>query len=517
MLKKTVTYVRVSSKEQEQHGYSPQAQKRLLWLFARDNGFQVVKDFQEAETAKKKGRPAFNEMLEYVRDNKIENILVEKTDRLYRNWSDFVKIDELANDHGVTVYLVKENESIGKEASASQKFIHTIKTAQARYFIDNLREETKKGADEKLRLGEPPGNVPLGYLNSKDPITGRSIVIVDEKHRLLMQEMFRLYATGLFSLNSLIDKLERMGLAQSLPNNRKLNKTMVAKYLQNPFYIGHYRWRGQIHTNGNYEKLISIDVWHKAQTVLKRKNKNKQHKHNTIPFIFKGRFVCAECGRNITAEQKTKENGRVYVYYRCTKYKRNCSQKPVNENELHKYMLKTLGGLEMSSKGLEYVKAALKQSLGDKKQMHDKIYEGLLRERSTLKNRLERVYEDHLDDNITKEHYETLADKYTNRLDEIDIVMRQHDKADVNYYDFGVRILELAKNAQKLYEMAEPEEKQELLQYLLSDSKLKERKPIFTLNKPFNKVSECAQTDNRKSWQPVGESNPCCQIENLTS
>lgn len=517
MPKKAVTYVRVSSKEQEQHGYSPQAQKRLLWSFARENGFHIVEDFQEAETAKKKGRPAFNAMLDYVRENGIEYILVEKTDRLYRNWSDFVKIDELANEYGVTVYLVKENESIGKDASASQKFIHTIKTAQARYFLDNLSEETKKGADEKLRLGEPPGCVPLGYKNAKDPITGRSIVAVDDRYRLLIQEMFRLYATGLYSLHSLIDKLERMGLAQSLPEGRKLNKTMVAKYLQNPFYIGHYRWRGQVHTNGNYEKLISIDVWHKAQTVLKKKNKNKQCKHNTIPFLFKGCFTCAECGRNVTAEQKIKKSGKEYVYYRCTKYQRKCSQKPVNEAKIQKHMIDTLAGLEMSEKGLEYVKAALKLSLNDKKETHDKIYQGLLRERSTLKNRLERVYEDHLDDNVPKEQYEKLSDKYARRLDEIDVEMRKHDKADVNYYDFGVRILELAKNAQLLYEMAEPEEKQELLHYLLSNSQLKDRTPIFGLKKPFNKVSERAKTDNRKSWQPVGELNPCFQDENLVS
>ena len=516
-MKKAVTYVRVSSKEQEQHGYSPQAQKRLLWSFARDNGFHVVNDFQEAETAKKKGRPAFNAMLEYVRQENIEYILVEKTDRLYRNWSDFVKIDELVNECNVTVYLVKENESVGKDASASEKFIHTIKTAQARYFIDNLREETKKGADEKLRLGEPPGNVPLGYSNSRDSITGRAKVIVNEEYRLLIQEMFRLYATGLYSLNSLIAKLERMSLAQNLPNNRTLNKTMVAKYLQNPFYIGNYRWREQIHTNGRYEKIISIDVWQKVQAVLKRKNKNMQCKHNTIPFVFKGCFTCGECGRNVTAERKIKKSGKKYIYYRCTKYQRKCNQMPVNETDLHKHMLNTLSGLEMSDKGLKYVKTALKQSLGDKKETHDKVYQNLLRERSTLKNRQERVYEDHLDENIQKEQYDKLAEKYTKRLEDIDIEMRQHDKADVNYYDFGVRILELAKNAQILYDMAEPEEKQELLHYLLSDSKLKNKKPVFGLKKPFNKVSERAKKDDSKSWQPLGELNPCFQDENLVS
>ncbi|OGY31055.1 MAG: hypothetical protein A2805_02855 [Candidatus Andersenbacteria bacterium RIFCSPHIGHO2_01_FULL_46_36] len=103
MLKKSVTYVRVSSKEQEQTGYSPLAQKRLLWTFARDNSFDVVKEFEIAETAKKAGREVFNEMIAYVKEHEIKHIIVEKTDRLYRNWKDYVVIEELIEQHDVLI------------------------------------------------------------------------------------------------------------------------------------------------------------------------------------------------------------------------------------------------------------------------------------------------------------------------------------------------------------------------------------------------------------------------------
>lgn len=80
-MSKAVTYVRVSSREQQELGNSLGAQKRLLWEFARNNGYNVVKEFEEAETAKEAGRKEFNKMLAYVRQHGIKFVLVEKTDR----------------------------------------------------------------------------------------------------------------------------------------------------------------------------------------------------------------------------------------------------------------------------------------------------------------------------------------------------------------------------------------------------------------------------------------------------
>src|SRR3989338_6380384 len=116
MLKKAVTYVRVSSKEQNDQGFSPEAQRSCLYDFARRNGFDVVQEFEDVETAKKAGRKDFEAMLAYVKERGIKYILVEKTDRLHRNFTDYVAIENLTEQYDVTVYLVKENTAIGKES-----------------------------------------------------------------------------------------------------------------------------------------------------------------------------------------------------------------------------------------------------------------------------------------------------------------------------------------------------------------------------------------------------------------
>ena len=87
-----VLYARVSSKEQEREGFSIPAQTKLLRSYAERNDFKVVATFIDVETAKQAGRTNFGNMLVFLRNNSgIKIILVEKTDRLYRNFKDYLR------------------------------------------------------------------------------------------------------------------------------------------------------------------------------------------------------------------------------------------------------------------------------------------------------------------------------------------------------------------------------------------------------------------------------------------
>src|SRR3954464_12605740 len=84
--KQAVIYARVSSKEQEKEGFSIPAQLKLLKEYAAANGFTVAGEYLDIETAKQAGRAAFDAMVAYLKAHpSIRVMLVEKTDRLYRN------------------------------------------------------------------------------------------------------------------------------------------------------------------------------------------------------------------------------------------------------------------------------------------------------------------------------------------------------------------------------------------------------------------------------------------------
>src|ERR1019366_1006922 len=104
-MKESVIYARVSSKDQEREGYSIPAQRKTLMEYAPKNGFRIVQEFVDVETAKCAGREKFGEMIAFLRNNsKCRTVIVEKTDRLYRNFRDYLTLEDL----GVEIHLAKE-------------------------------------------------------------------------------------------------------------------------------------------------------------------------------------------------------------------------------------------------------------------------------------------------------------------------------------------------------------------------------------------------------------------------
>jgi site-specific DNA recombinase len=242
-----VIYARVSSREQEKEGYSIPAQIRLLEEYAQREGMRVVQTFSEAETAKTSGREGFNRMLDFLgkdgRAKGIRTILVEKTDRLYRNFKDYVRLDDL----DVAIHLVKENEVLSKDSRSSSKFVHAIKVLMAKNYTDNLSEEVKKGRLEKARQGHYPMKAPYGYRNNKET----RLIDIHPEQAPWVRRAFQLYGSGQHSLDQVREQLYAEGMRFTSAYKEKIHKSTLAKLLQNIFYTGDFIM------NGGYGKSSS--------------------------------------------------------------------------------------------------------------------------------------------------------------------------------------------------------------------------------------------------------------------
>jgi len=127
-----VLYARVSSAEQSL-GYSTDAQIKLLHEYANKCGYTIKKEFIEAKSAKKAGRTQFGEMLKFATtNNKIKHILVEKTDRLSRNFSDCVDINNLIENHNALIHFVKEGSILHKDSNSQTKLMYGIRAVIAK-------------------------------------------------------------------------------------------------------------------------------------------------------------------------------------------------------------------------------------------------------------------------------------------------------------------------------------------------------------------------------------------------
>ena len=192
-----VIYASVSSKEQDKEGFSIPAQLKLLKEYAAANGFMVAQEYVDVETAKQSGRTAFGEMVAYLKGHPaVRVMLVEKTDRLYRNLKDWVTVDEL----DVEIHFPKEGVVLSRESRSSEKFMHGIKVLMAKNYVDNLSEETRKGMLEKAEQGIWPSFAPLGYRNLDGP-DGKKIIAPDPDVAPIISKLFDWYATGRLSLS----------------------------------------------------------------------------------------------------------------------------------------------------------------------------------------------------------------------------------------------------------------------------------------------------------------------------
>jgi len=131
--------MRVSSKEQEESGFSIPAQQKFLLNYAQKKGFEVVKVFAESITAKEAGRTEFEKMLKFLRKQKKAcHLLCEKNDRLLRNEDDAATVKNLFTKTDISVHLVKDNMILNKNSTPYEIFIFMMFSAVSSLYPRNL-------------------------------------------------------------------------------------------------------------------------------------------------------------------------------------------------------------------------------------------------------------------------------------------------------------------------------------------------------------------------------------------
>jgi site-specific DNA recombinase len=495
---KVILYARVSSKEQEKEGYSIPAQLRLLKEYAQKNSLTIVKEFIDIETAKQAGRANFGEMIRFLEKNPaVKIILVEKTDRLYRNFKDYVTIDDL----DLEIHLVKEGEVLSKDSKSHQKFIHGIKVLMAKNYIDNLSDEVKKGFAEKVMQGGYPNKAPLGYINNKET----HIIEIDSKRAPFIKLMFEWYASGNYSISSIRQKCIEEGFTYR-KSEKYISRSNVERILKNIFYVGYFKWDGKIY-EGSHPPIISKGLFDSVQEAFRRQNKPK---HSKRRFAFAGLLTCEKCGCTITAEIKKQR----YTYYHCTGFKGKCGNSWVREEELEDSFGEIVRNIRIDRSHVELIKEALRLSHTEEKEYHDQMIKDLSAQYMRIQNRLDQAYIDKLDGKIVEEFWLEKSEEWRGEQQAIREKIHRHENANVNYFDQGVKILELAHRAYPLYLSQNAFEKRKLLDFILSNCTLNDGILCPTYRKPFDILAKGIRNQNLLGDR---DSNPDKQIQSLLS
>jgi DNA invertase Pin-like site-specific DNA recombinase len=473
---KNIIFCRVSSKEQEETGYSLDAQEKLLKEYSEKKGFDTVKIFKVSESASgKMVRKLFMEMFEYADKHKIDVICCEKIDRLTRNLKDASLVqDWILQNKNREVHFLKESFILNDNTRAHENLVWDMKVAIARFYTNNLSEEVKKGQKEKLSQGWLPTKPPLGYRTIGEK--GHKTHVIDVEKAPFIRKMFELYSTGNYSTTALADVMFKEGLRTR--SNGRLGKSMLYNLLSDPFYCGKMRWKEEI-KQGNHEPIITKELFDAVQKKLNRKFKSPLYtKH--LP-VFKAKMTCEECGGTITWE---KQKGHWYGH--CNHYRKECTQKTWwRQEKVEDELLPLLE--KMAPKGkrvLEVIEKALKESHGDEIKYYTSAVAEINNTLNVVQRRLEAIYEDKIDGKITPEFYLKKLEEYSKQKDEATEALKRVNEGNTKYYEAGYALHELAVKSYEIYKSpkATTEDRRLLLSKIFSNISLDACKitPVYT-------------------------------------
>jgi DNA invertase Pin-like site-specific DNA recombinase len=475
----------------------------------------VAQEYVDVETAKQTGRTAFGEMIAYLKAHPaVRVMLVEKTDRLYRNLKDWVTVDELE----VEIHFPKEGVVLSRDSRSSEKFMHGIKVLMAKNYIDNLSEEARKGMQEKAEQGIWPTNTPLGYRNTTG-WDGKKIIAADPAVAPIVTKLFEWYATGQHSLKEAARRARGAGLVYR-KSGAKVPVSTVHSILRNRLYTGWFQWNGKLY-QGKHEPLVPVGLWERVQEVLDCRSA-KKHRRMRHDFAFSGLIACGKCGCSVVGEIKKQR----YVYYHCTGYAdkcqgnlASCRRKYVREEVLEGQFTELLGRLRFDDELLGWVREALQASHADQRRDHQGAIARLQAEYKRLDERIHAMYVDKLDGKIGGDFYDRFAGEWREEQRRLQLEIDRHQQADESYMDEGLQILELARNAQMLFEHQPAREKRRLLNFVLSNCSWEDGTVRATFRQPFDLLAEttgiaageapgnAANSAKSEIWLAFGDSN----------
>ncbi len=458
---------------------SIESQRRELLEFAKKNGLQVVKIFEESQSAYKLGRPIFTIVMEMIADELADAILTWKPDRLARNALDGGKVIQAMDDKKL-MEIRTPYECFRQEDNRMLLYIHF---GMSNDYSRQISANVKRGNRQKYARGEFVGKAPLGYLNSK--VGNSSNIVLDPEKAPFVRKLFEEFSTGKYSVQDLVRKADSWGLRSVF--NHKIAKSGMYTLLRRTAYYGVYIHADEPH-QGSYESLVTKGLFDRVQEVLEDRGKPRKkdwtHTYKTL-------VKCAECGCSITATTKEKyykktRNTGIYTYYYCTKRRGKCSQKPITEEEMEEmmrdYILKIDIDKEVWEIGIELLRAKHQDEM-------DKFIEAskrLEKEKEGVKRDLQKLLDMRLREEISAEEYTEAKKLLLDKKVAIEEKLTDKEESSDNWLELAENFFETCYRARKIMQGEDYEKKRDLIECVGWNLFLNNKKLEFSFKKPYN-------------------------------
>ena len=402
-------YIRVSTEDQAREGFSLPEQEKRLRAMCEYKGYEIYKLYKDAGISAKTGntRPAFEELLQDIRDKKCNTIVVLKLDRLTRSVFDLEGIMNFLEENNA--YLDCANEEINT-TNSSGKMVARLLTTVSQNEIERTSERTKFGLAGAIKEGHIPARAPLGYkhIDKKlvpDPLT-KDIVI----------RIYNLYFEGksYYNIATIFNEEQVLG-------KTNWKDTGILRIISNEVYKGDYVHGKRTNHPTLYrdvvEPIISKEMWENCQV---QKKKNQKNYMRTQTYIFLQKLKCPKCGRILAggASHKIKSD-KWYFYYRCENCKNNIHEDKIEDKI--KVLLADI--LEYDNVVNEFFLPVLKSKVDNPKQE-------LENELKNLNNKKERIRKAYIDELFTEEEFKQESKLIENQIEIINSKLLENSQAE---------------------------------------------------------------------------------------
>ncbi len=290
-------YCRVSTEEQAKEGHhSLDYQEQLARHRVSDRGWQVARVRKDVASGKSgSNRPGYQELLEDIKERRIDAVVVYKLDRLSRSVRDVYAFIELIQRHGVD--FVSLNEGFDTSTSMGRAAFG-ISAVFAQLTRETIAENVTSGLQQRTREGKAPGGCPpYGYRHEAGGL------VVNPAEAEMIQVMFRCYVDEKLGMGRTSQRLNAAGYRTR--GNRQWQASLLGRILRNPVYKGMVRASG-ITAQGVHEPIVAAEVFDAAQERLEA-NSNRLHpRTRAANMLLLGVARCGYCGRLIRARYTTR-------------------------------------------------------------------------------------------------------------------------------------------------------------------------------------------------------------------
>lgn len=403
-------YPRVSTEDQSRFGFSLDEQEESLKRLCEWKGYKIYKVYrEEGVSAKSMNRPKFQEMIQDMKDGKINKILVYKLDRLTRSIQDLETICKLLEEYKCD--LESECEEINTSTPTGVFFMR-MTTILAQLEIERTSERTKFGLMGAAKKGHFSGKAPIGYRKINKEL------VIDEVESEVVKDIFKSYLSGL-SVCTITKQLNEKNAL-----NRNWRTTTIDRMLSNYIYAGNYQHRKRIQ---NEETILLEDVCpaiidkHDFELVQKQKEKNLKNYTRKHTYVYMQKIVCSKCNKIMGGSSTTSKNKPTQIYYKC-----NCCNIRINEKKIEQPLMLFLNDM------LDYyllIDNNYKSFFNEDLTNEIKRYEKILKD---LNTKLQRIKNTYLNSNIEQDDFIDEEKSIKMQIEETKIKLNNLNNADEN-------------------------------------------------------------------------------------